>query len=145
MKWMKKKEPTPSLTPPPSQSFTIPPNLYPTLPFSVGSYKLDFFSLFPIKFWGTLFSIQYHFFLNLSHIFRLFAATLFPKFLILLSSFRKLLNEKNQCFWHCIYVIWIKVICDFESEKYHYKYYESQKLHSVMLTYCRFFHFAKRT
>ena len=97
MKWMKKKEPTPSLTPPPSQSFTIPPNLYPTLPFSVGSYKLDFFSLFPIKFWGTLFSIQYHFFLNLSHVFRLFAATLFPKFLILLSSFRKLLNEKNQC------------------------------------------------
>ena len=33
-----------------------------------------------------------------------------------------------------MYVIWIKVKCDFKSEKYHYKYYESQKLHSVMLT-----------
>ena len=44
MKWMKKKEPLPA-------TFTITPNLYPTLPPFVGLYKVDFiFSLFLIKF-----------------------------------------------------------------------------------------------
>ena len=32
-----------------------------------------------------------------------------------------------------IYIIWIKVICDFESEKY-YQYEESQKWQSVVFT-----------
>ena len=40
---MKKKEKAPTPTPP-----TIPPNLYPAVRPSLGSYKVDFF-LFPIK------------------------------------------------------------------------------------------------
>ena len=33
---------------------------------------------------------------------------------------------KVRVFWHCIYIIWIKVISDFESEKYHCQCYERQ-------------------
>ena len=56
--------------------------------------------------------------------------------MILLISFRKLLTGKNPCFLAlmCIYVIWIKVICDFELEKYQYQFYESQKWWPVVLT-----------
>ena len=71
-------------SPPFPTPFTIPPNLYPAFPPSVGSYKVDFFCLFLITFSATLISILCHFFLNLSHLFRLFAAILFSKFLILL-------------------------------------------------------------
>ena len=33
----------------------------------------------------------------------------------------------------CINVIWIKVIWDFQQEKYHYQYHESQKWQSLVL------------
>ena len=90
---------------PPPARFTIPPNLYPCLRPSVGLYKVNFiFCLFLIKFQGTSFSILCHFFLNLSHLFRLFPATPFSKFLILLISFRKLLKDKIRVFWHGIYI-----------------------------------------
>ena len=80
-------------------SFTTPPNLYPTLPPSVGLYEVDFiFCLFLIKFQGTSSSILCHFSLNLSDLFRLFQATLFSKFLILLTSLRKMSKDKNLCF-----------------------------------------------
>ena len=46
MKRMKKKELPPLL---PSHIHTIPPNLYPTLPPTLGSYKVDIFCLFPFK------------------------------------------------------------------------------------------------
>ena len=83
---------------PSSAPFTIQPNFYPTLPSSVDLYKVDFFSLFLIKFYSTSFSILCLFFLNLSNFFWLFATTLFSKFLILLTSFWKLLKDKNPCF-----------------------------------------------
>ena len=43
---MNEKERSPPLPTP----FTIPPNLYPAFPPSVGSYKVDFFCLFLITF-----------------------------------------------------------------------------------------------
>ena len=54
---------------PSSAPFTIQPNFYPTLPSSVDLYKVDFFSLFLIKFYSTSFSILCLFFLNLSNFF----------------------------------------------------------------------------
>ena len=61
--------------------------------------------------------------------------------------FRIACHSNKTCFWHVatkrvvfslmtglVFVIWIKVKCDFESEKYHYQYYESQKWQSVVLT-----------
>ena len=66
-------------------------------PKSLGSWK-KFFCLFGIKSWGTLFSILYHFFLNLLYSFPLFKATLLFKFLILLILFRRLLKHINLHF-----------------------------------------------
>ena len=63
---------------PPPFTIPIPPNLYPTLPRSVGSYKVDFFYYFQLSF-----EVLYFLFcaiLNLSHLFRLFAATLLLNF-----------------------------------------------------------------
>ena len=76
----------------------IPPNLYPTLSTSLDSYKVEFFYLFPIRSSGILFYIFYNFILNLSHLFRLFTATLFSKCLILLISFKELVKHKNPYF-----------------------------------------------
>ena len=96
---MYEKERTSLPTPPPSQYHLI--FILPSLPLQV-YIKLIFFACSwlssKVLHFSFLTTILCHFFLNLSHIFRLFAATLFSIFLILLTSFRKLIKDKNPCF-----------------------------------------------
>ena len=55
-------------------------------------------------------------FLNLcsKYLLRLFIAILLSKFLILQISFRKFLKDKTRIFWYCIYVVWVKVVRNFQ-------------------------------
>ena len=67
---------------------TIPPNLYPTPPFSVGSNKVDFFVCFRLSLVFYSLSLLY----SHSHLFQLFTAVIF---LILLISFKNFLRGKD--------------------------------------------------
>ena len=51
-----------------------------------------------LSYFITLFSITYHFLLNLLHLFWLSTAILLSKFLVLLISFRKLLKDQDRYF-----------------------------------------------
>ena len=72
--------------------------------------RLIFFVYFRLSFKVLYFFILWHYFLNLSHLFRLFTATLsgalFSKFLILLISFRQLLGMGIRVFGRCMHVRW---------------------------------------
>ena len=99
---------------------------------SLGSWKDDCFLFVSDKILKSFFIICF-FFLDLSHLFSLFTTNLFSKLSILIILFRKLFKEKIHIFWYCIYVVSVKVVCDIEWEKCHYKYHESKKWQSVVL------------
>ena len=82
IKWIKKKK-----------NPTIPPNLYPTLPPSLGSYKVELFVCFRL---GP--NVLYFLFCAIT----LWIFHIYSDDLILLILFKILLGVGVRIFWHCI-------------------------------------------